>query len=1661
MKTRIAISLLMIAVCAGRVFGQTSAFNGFCYQGGTQTQTSGLPSSNFMLGVIPNCTVTVYLTGTTTLATIYSNASSASLTNPFKAKIIGPTGAGQWLFYAPNGQAYDVVMSGGNSPLTYPSPVTLTGLGGGSGGGGSGPLIQTNGTNNILQTLLNFQNTATVTFSNPSGGIEQAFCNTTGGVGVLGCPFIPLTGTGAPSASCSISNAGQNYYDLNPGVTNPTVYICKLVGASYAWEPLATGGMVYPGAGVPLSTGSAWGTSYAVQGTDSKLLSSGTISGIAGALLCLDASAGATTTGCTVPLPVFQHNGTNLVNQSTINFSDTTPAPPAGATNITFQSNSAGALSAYVFLPSTLQMQAVPPQTGQYVTVYATSNTQTIIGDAAVASSNVWGVLAGGPLGLGGNGHAVVTWSGFTLPSYVLPANVTSVWASATSESGTENPPTGTCLGGSWRTNTSYDLGIAATGTGIGTVNLVPGGGSSVTGNLLAATTYQLVGMTGANVSTIQIAASLNTSGTCFGAVYANVPQIVLYVYYTGTAPPANNNVMVQPPLQFANNTLSISSQAEFPGTALIPTTVNALPDAGTSTSWIVPVTDGVSSTDCTTGGGTNYVQCKSNGSTWSAYNTSGAVSSVSNSDSSLTFSPTTGAVVGSLNVAHANTWTATQTMSGLVLSAITGSTQCLQVNTGGVVSGTGSACGSGSSGISGGTSGFVAIFGSATTITSGIALGTTGSDIPQLSGGLLNNSVINWAAPGAIGSGTTNTGAFTTLSASSTVTFPGIEGAGTYCVQVSATGVLSNTGAACGSGSGAVNSVSNSDSTLVFSPTTGAVVGSLNLANPNTWTGLQTFGTHISIGGVTATGATGTGNVVFSASPTLTGTLTAANLNTSGTVTMTGIEAASVTSCLQISTSGSVTNTGSACGSGGGTLPSNALFICTGSSMCDDDGHVLSPSIAVSNFSQSSSTLTINTTAAHGLTTGMWISVRNPGGTVPPGWPASPSYMAVGTGYTLFQATVTSTTQITINVGSLTIPTCSSSCGVIYDAMPYVEYAKSINPNYPTSAINNTYVCVPTTIHLLATNFTAMVAGCVGSVSGKVPYFTITNPNDDVATCRTAAQVEADYQTVFSDIHAIGGIASVQTATGANWSQNTLGCGTDIFTVQETVELWLRQQNKGTVQAATPGSTSYWDIIEDIGPDLTNANDITLIQTNTGFGTQGVVEAARIGAAAILSGTGTAIPRTNVWFRGTFGALPNGINALSFLPVTPGSFDFQWFSSASPPVQLMSLGDGGQLDVLGVKAGASSGSCPGGRPFCAGGGSNFDSIDTSGNLFVVGTSNLNNVTIAVSDGISQSGGSTGTCWNTNGSTTACGSSISGGASGEVALFGSATTITSGVQLGTSGSDIPQLSGGLLATSILPKATNSAFGAVEGDGATITLSSGVISCTTATTSQLGCVKPDGTTILISGGVISAVMPGLGLPTKSYTSSQTASSADNNYSVVMNCNSCSYTLPATQPSSQWTIGLQFRGTGDTLVLASGASYNSNTNSPQLYEDQLISITANQQTTTDYIGPNLLPASGPTYTAGASVTSCGQASGYTNTNDRGEVTIVGGTATTGTICTVNFSATLTYAPGLCTVTQSGGTTVFSLGHGTPTTSSFTITAGISVIGSTVTADYRCTP
>lgn len=80
----------------------------------------------------------------------------------------------------------------------------------------------------------------------------------------------------------------------------------------------------------------------------------------------------------------------------------------------------------------------------------------------------------------------------------------------------------------------------------------------------------------------------------------------------------------------------------------------------------------------------------------------------------------------------------------------------------------------------------------------------------------------------------------------------------------------------------------------------------------------------------------------------------------------------------------------------------------------------------------------------------------------------------------------------------------------------------------------------------------------------------------------------------------------------------------------------------------------------------------------------------------------------------------------------------------------------------------------------------------------------------------------------------------------------------------------------------------------------------------------------------------------------------------------------------------------------------------------------------------------------------------------TNLRGTYTVVGGTATTGTIFTLTWPTTGTAY--VCSATQNDtgvATAYLGLGHSVATATGMTISAGISVIGTTFNVDYSCQP
>lgn len=85
---------------------------GFCQQGAITVSVPGGagPSVNRFQQSLPGSTVTVYFSGTTTLATLYSDDNGTAQANPFTCPTSSTT-ATVWFFYADNGR-YDVKVSG-------------------------------------------------------------------------------------------------------------------------------------------------------------------------------------------------------------------------------------------------------------------------------------------------------------------------------------------------------------------------------------------------------------------------------------------------------------------------------------------------------------------------------------------------------------------------------------------------------------------------------------------------------------------------------------------------------------------------------------------------------------------------------------------------------------------------------------------------------------------------------------------------------------------------------------------------------------------------------------------------------------------------------------------------------------------------------------------------------------------------------------------------------------------------------------------------------------------------------------------------------------------------------------------------------------------------------------------------------------------------------------------------------------------------------------------------------------------------------------------------------------------------------------------------------------------------------------------------------------
>lgn len=520
------IALLLAAPSFAKAQTTTAAFNGYCTLGAAFSRTSGLPSSNYLQGIIPQCKVTVYLTGTLTLATIYANAGSGSLTNPFTANTTG-----SWLFFAAEGQGYDVVMSGGFPPNNYPVPVTLTDLIVGGGGGGSGVTVC---------APVNAIQIANVGATNLTCDPEITENTSTHSIYVGG----PVAGFSVNIGARSVMPATWNL-DTTTGLTA----IDSMTGPStpnFVWTWNGSTGQWLPS---NLSVVQVNGTPLTSQNPVNFINS--------GSVTFSNPSAGVITAVATAPGVTFQHDTVPLVLQNLINYSDTSPAAIAGYANALFQSNSGGDLSVeyqlassqiqqLVNIPSIMGLQAmlVPFRTAVVFGVDATN--------IAVASPTSGYVSHSGcgPWNPSGNCSAGVgfTVSNAVLPTSIPPSSVAQVWPVVVASSP-----------GSY--GQGYDTSIVYQCTN-------PSGGSVPqpinTGSLpFPLQQFQALdsGVTGAQIPSITCTMNLSAIDPVQTGIVVNAPYLALIVYYTGATPPISNSINVVPPLFFnpTNNLLSLT----------------------------------------------------------------------------------------------------------------------------------------------------------------------------------------------------------------------------------------------------------------------------------------------------------------------------------------------------------------------------------------------------------------------------------------------------------------------------------------------------------------------------------------------------------------------------------------------------------------------------------------------------------------------------------------------------------------------------------------------------------------------------------------------------------------------------------------------------------------------------------------------------------------------------------------------------------------------------------------------------------------------------------------------------------------------------------------------------------------------------------------------
>jgi hypothetical protein len=112
---RLLILLALLAIPS--LASAREGWRDWCWNGAKRVTTSGLNSTTTVQATTASCTVTIYVHGGSTLATIYSDNNNTPLANPFT----GSNPNGQFIWYADNGrydQTINVTINGASNTVT-------------------------------------------------------------------------------------------------------------------------------------------------------------------------------------------------------------------------------------------------------------------------------------------------------------------------------------------------------------------------------------------------------------------------------------------------------------------------------------------------------------------------------------------------------------------------------------------------------------------------------------------------------------------------------------------------------------------------------------------------------------------------------------------------------------------------------------------------------------------------------------------------------------------------------------------------------------------------------------------------------------------------------------------------------------------------------------------------------------------------------------------------------------------------------------------------------------------------------------------------------------------------------------------------------------------------------------------------------------------------------------------------------------------------------------------------------------------------------------------------------------------------------------------------------------------------------------------------------